>query len=244
MPSASSAIVKLTALDATIGYVELATREKTRADQVEDTTIASDFTIIPISINAIETTMKVDSGADRSLLDDDLVVSIRDGEPILPNTFALEDINGEPVESKGNIDLKLDFKGTAIEQNFFITKGLTLKAVLGKDALVKHGIVINGRRQSVYIEPENHEFKEKHEIQLKQEIEQLKRELKKYEATEADSACSEPTEYNQINMVQQTEARPVVTILKKTQDSGAKPKKTVKFIENPPTELKKTHDRT
>ena len=239
MPSASSASVKLIALDATIGYVELAAREKTRADQAENTTTASDFTIIPMNINSIETKMKVDSGADRSLLDDDLVVSIRDGEPILPNTFALEDINGEPVESSGNIDLKIDFKGAPIEQNFFITKGLTLKAVLGKDALVKHGIVINGRRQSVYIEPENHEFKEQHEMQLRQEIEQLKRELEKYKATEADSACSEPTEYHQINMVQQTDARPVVTIPKKPQDTGAKSKKTVRFIENPPTKLKK-----
>ena len=141
---------KLTALDSANGSIERAEPIKTR----DICTI--DFCDVPIIVDKLEVMALIDSGASTSIIDKQYIeqLGIKDKYICKDHTTLLRAVNKKEIDIQGRVYLLLNLLGTEILQVFKIVSGLTEKCILGRDAIIKHGIVINGRKKTVYLESE------------------------------------------------------------------------------------------
>ena len=108
---------------------------------------------IPIEIVGIESLALFDSGADRSILS----VKLFDNLPAYfkklrvdchVSLFAVGKAS-RSLNTCGEITLPVVYKGQVIQQRFIISDEISDACILGWDAIIKHGFILNGCNQSI-----------------------------------------------------------------------------------------------
>ena len=106
-----------------------------------------------MKVNKIEIETLIDSGAYASLIDENYIKILKiENKYIWPDVTTLFDVNKREIETKGRVHLLVNLFGVEMLQEFNIVTGLSRKCILGRDAMARHGIVINGRKRTVYLE--------------------------------------------------------------------------------------------
>ena len=60
-------------------------------------------------------------------------------------------MHGNRLENLGKINLPVQYGRRTLKQEFIITKGISESCILGRDAILKHGFVLNGQSRTVYL---------------------------------------------------------------------------------------------
>ena len=104
-------------------------------------------------VNKIEIETLIDSGAFASLIDENYIKILKiENKYIWPDVTTLFDVNKREIETKGRVHLLINLFGVDLLQEFNIVTGLSRDCILGRDAMARHGIVVNGRKMTVYLE--------------------------------------------------------------------------------------------
>jgi len=72
-------------------------------------------------------------------------------QKLAPSPITLVDVSGKDLDTKGCVTLEIDFEGHKLLQQFIIAADINEDMILGIDAILKHGIVIDGSVGKVYI---------------------------------------------------------------------------------------------
>ena len=101
---------------------------------------------VPIQLNGKSTRFLLDTGASMSVIDYNHLQELYNGVPPMKQTSfsrAIQTVSGEHLPIVGTITVTLNVAGGAYPWELKVIKGLTYKAVLGRDFLRAHGAVIN-----------------------------------------------------------------------------------------------------
>jgi len=110
---------------------------------------------VPVQINGKTTRFLVDTGASMSVIEYDHLQEIFEDSPIvtqLSSSRAIQTVSGEQLPILGTITVTLTFAGGTYPCELKVIKGLTYKAVLGRDFLRAHGAVINLQTEMLELE--------------------------------------------------------------------------------------------
>lgn len=109
----------------------------------------------------------VDSGATRSLITVELVRKLEvEQNQIGDCGILLEDINKKPIEVVGEVILELNFGDKKLKQSFIIVNGISDSCLIGADAIIRHGIIINGALLKVYMEEPNENLRTQNRVKI------------------------------------------------------------------------------
>ena len=112
---------------------------------------------VPVQLNGKPTRFLVDTGASMSVIDYKHLLELYDDIPPMKQTSssrAIQTVSGEQLPIVGTITVTLSIAGGAYPWELKVIKGLTYRAVLGRDFLRAHGAVIN--LQTGMLELEDH----------------------------------------------------------------------------------------
>lgn len=101
---------------------------------------------VPVQLNGKFTRFLVDTGASMSVIDYKHLQELYDGIPPMKQTSssrAIQTVSGEQLPIVGTITVTLSVAGGTYPWELKVIKGLTYRAVLGRDFLHAHGAVIN-----------------------------------------------------------------------------------------------------
>ena len=110
---------------------------------------------VPVQLNGKTTRFLVDTGASMSVIEYGHLQEMFDGNPILAPTSpsrAIQTVSGEQLPIVGRLTVTLNIAGGDYPCELKIIKGLTYKAVLGRDFLRAHGAVINLQTEMLELE--------------------------------------------------------------------------------------------
>ena len=112
---------------------------------------------VPVQLNGKSTRFLVDTGASMSVIDYKHLQELYDGLPPMTQagvSRAIQTVSGEQLPIVGTVTVTLNVAGGAYPWELKVIKGLTYRAVLGRDFLRAHGAVIN--LQTSMLELEDH----------------------------------------------------------------------------------------
>ena len=113
---------------------------------------------VVITINNKQVLALVDTGAVKSLINGNTIDKLNINN-IRQCETKLYDVNKNQLKTKGQTILKLQIENEVYEQNFIIADEISDECILGSDAIINLGIIIDGKRQKIYVEQNNTEFR-------------------------------------------------------------------------------------